>query len=113
MLDHDKLMEQFAGDVELVVNIIDIFENSYHEMDQQIQKAIADQDAKQLEISAHTLKGASSYFHYKDLTDKLLVIEKKGSAADFSDVSDLYKTAKDLCDELLSELIKYKQEKAG
>ena len=60
--DHDELMERIDGDLEFLVETIEMLEEDADPLLDQIRKAATARDASSLVMPAHTLKGMLSNF---------------------------------------------------
>ena len=89
IIDQQELMERIGGDMELLEELLELFEEDYPELLASIQHAIEIQDGESLKRSAHTLKGAVGNFAALKAHALAFELEKKGEAGDFSDASTL------------------------
>jgi HPt (histidine-containing phosphotransfer) domain-containing protein len=80
-LDRQIALLRVDGDVELLKEIAIIFLEDYPKVLAEIRAAIADGDAKQLEASAHTLKGSVANFGAAAVVASALRLELMGRAA--------------------------------
>ncbi len=78
-----------GGDVELLKEIAIIFLEDYPKVLAEIRDAIADGDAKQLESSAHTLKGSVANFGAAAVVASALQLEQMGRAAQLEQSSEV------------------------
>ncbi len=65
-----------------------IFLGDYPKVLEEIRAAIANRDAKQLENSAHTLKGSVANFGAAVVVSSALRLERMGRAAEFQETSE-------------------------
>ena len=80
-LDRPVALLRVGGDEELLKEIAVIFLDDYPKVLSEIRAAIANGDARQLEASAHTLKGSAANFGAAAVVAAALQLEKMGRAA--------------------------------
>jgi len=86
-INRSQLLEQFGGDADLLRDVAAIFLGDYRARVEQLRRAIAAGDAGQLEISAHTLKGAASAFCASGVVEAARRLELLAREADFASAS--------------------------
>jgi HPt (histidine-containing phosphotransfer) domain-containing protein len=74
----DEFKSHYGDDIDIVGDLIEIFEVSYPETLSSIEKAIIKKNFKDLELHAHTLKGMCSNFFSEELKSSCLSLEKMG-----------------------------------
>ena len=74
----DEFKSHYGDDIDIVGDLIEIFEVSYPETLSSIEKAIIEKNFKDLELHAHTLKGMCSNFFSEELKSSCLSLEKMG-----------------------------------
>ena len=74
----DEFKSHSGDDIDIVGDLIEIFEVSYPETLSSIEKAIIEKNFKDLELHAHTLKGMCSNFFSEELKSSCLSLEKMG-----------------------------------
>ena len=62
LFDREELLDRVDNDVELLAEIVELFLQDYPSLLEKIEKAVADDDAYQLERAAHALKGSVGNF---------------------------------------------------
>ena len=100
----NDLIEQFAGDAEILKEVVEDFIKSLPELVKSVEEAAKGQDAKALEVSAHTLKGASSNFLAKDVVAIAAELEKMGRDNDLDHALELLGPLKENISILESDL---------
>lgn len=74
----EKFKSHYGDDIDIVGDLIDIFEVSYPETLFSIENAIIENNFKDLELHAHTLKGMCSNFFSEELKNTCLGLERMG-----------------------------------
>ena len=77
-LDRRLALSRVGGDAELLREIAHVFLEDYPRSLIAIRAAIAAADAKQLEISAHSLKGSVANFGAREAVEAALRLERMG-----------------------------------
>jgi len=98
------MMSEFAGDEEILKEIMESFVTNLPEMIAAIATAIANNDCKALEFSAHTVKGSASNFYVQAVVDSAFVLENQGRAGVMTNALENYKVLEKLTHELTTEL---------
>ena len=80
-LDRPVALLRVGGDEELLKEIAVIFLDDYPKVLSEIRAAIANGDARQLEASAHTLKGSVANFGAAAVVASALQLEQMGRTA--------------------------------
>ena len=78
MVNQEELKTHFAGDEELILELVDVFNETYPEVLSSMKNAANDGDFKNLELHAHTLKGMIANFFASELKDAAFELEKMG-----------------------------------
>ncbi len=89
VIDREDLMERIGGDLELLEELLELFDEDYPELLNEIRQAILQQNGEQLKRAAHTLKGAVGNFAAIKAHQLALALEKKGEAGDFTNTPEL------------------------
>jgi len=87
--DHAAFMENFCGLVDLARDSARVFSGLAPKMLAAIETAVAHGDAREIEVAAHTLKGAvSNFFAYptRELAYRLEEIGRKGDLREAEEV---------------------------
>lgn len=85
MINENELKTHFAGDEELILELVTVFEETYPETISGIKNSIVKNDFKNLELHAHTLKGMIANFFAADLKDAAFELEKMGREQNIHD----------------------------
>ncbi len=104
IIDHQDLMERIGGDMELLDELLELFEEDYPGLITEIQQAIDEKDGEKLKRSAHTLKGAVGNFAALKAHALAFQLEKKGETGDFTNAHNLLIQLQDAIDEFKSAL---------
>lgn len=104
LIDKEQLMNEFAGDEEILAELRDTFIGELPKMVGAIKSAIAAADAKALQMSAHTLKGAVINFQVPLIKDATFTLEKQGKDKNMNGAAENFAKLQGLLDELLIEL---------
>lgn len=104
LIDKDRLMNEFAGDEEILAELRDAFLGELPKMMNAIESAIKDANAKALEHSAHTLKGAVANFQAPAVKDAAFVLEKQGREGVMTAASENFAALRTLMNVLTAEL---------
>ena len=104
LFDKDKFMSNFSGMEDLAKEIIQTFIDTVPTLTSSLEKAIRENKSKDLEISAHTLKGAVSNFHAESIRQKAWKLEELGKNGKFDNVETIYKELSEDLNQLLKEL---------
>jgi HPt (histidine-containing phosphotransfer) domain-containing protein len=87
-LDHQLALLRVGGDSELLREIAVIFLADYPRSLAEIRAAIAAADGKQLETSAHALKGSVANFGARAAVESASRLEQMGHAGDLRQSAD-------------------------
>jgi len=98
------MMSEFAGDEEILKEIMETFATTLPEMVAAIATAIANNDCKALEFSAHTFKGSASNFYAQAVVDSAFALENQGRAGVMTNALENYKVLENLTHEFTAEL---------
>jgi two-component system sensor histidine kinase/response regulator len=88
-LDRQVALLRAGGDVELLKEIAITFLEDYPKLLAEIRDAIESRSAKQLEASAHTLKGSVANFGAAAVVASALQLEQMGRAAKLEQSSEV------------------------
>lgn len=106
-VNKETLLEEYAGDAEILSEIIQVLLDSYSEKVNKIDEGINNNDIKQVEFFAHNLKGAFLNFHVDAVSSALKEIEfiaKDGSLEGVREKFDFVKEDIIKCIEELKNL---------
>jgi two-component system sensor histidine kinase/response regulator len=86
-IDRDALLSRVDGDLEVLQELVAIFLDDSPRLVAQLESALKSQDAEQLKIAAHTLKGAAGNFGAKQTVAAALRLEILAGQRDFTGAS--------------------------
>lgn len=87
--DHVAFMENFCGLEDLARDSVRVFNSMAPRMLAEIEVALAARDARQLEVTSHTFKGAVSNFYAARARELANRLEKIGKSGDLQDAEEL------------------------
>ena len=90
VINKDEVMERVGGDVELLMEIVEIFIGDYPRLMSNIKNAITQSDSKGLERNAHALKGSVSNFAAASVYNIALGLEVMGRNNNMSGADEVY-----------------------
>lgn len=88
LLDWDKALQNADGSEELLLELAGVFIEECPEMMRQVRAAIDAHDARELERSAHSLKGSARIFAASAAADAAFRLETMGAESNFRDAED-------------------------
>jgi two-component system sensor histidine kinase/response regulator len=91
-LDHDLAMSRVGGDAELLKELAELFLDEYPRLFAQLRTGYEQGDARQVESSAHGLKGSVANFGAKRSVDAAFQIEQLGRGGKLEAVAELIHT---------------------
>ena len=100
VIDVSEVLERMDGDKELLCELVELFLEESPSMLADIKGAVAQQDTKALEYSAHTLKGAVGNFGAKNVYEAAFVLEQAGRAGNLSGTEAAFATLEKALQEL-------------
>ena len=103
MFDREKVLERTGGE-ELLVRLVDRLTVLLPQQLEAVEKAIAAQDAKTLERTAHSIKGALGNFEAPEPVAMARQLEACGAEARFAEALELLPELRRLAALLLAEL---------
>jgi HPt (histidine-containing phosphotransfer) domain-containing protein len=92
IIDMDDVMERVQDDRELLMELLDIFQNDYMTKRELFEQYLADRDAGQLRDLAHSLKGAAGNISATQMFATCRDIEKMANDNIFEGMEELFKT---------------------
>jgi signal transduction histidine kinase/CheY-like chemotaxis protein/HPt (histidine-containing phosphotransfer) domain-containing protein len=93
-IDRQKLFDNFKDDEDLVPFAIQAFMKDYPQRIKDIEQSIENDNADQLAMAAHTLKGAVSNFYAKGAVDCAAIIEKNAKEKNFEQANQNFQMLK-------------------
>ena len=90
IFDPDEILEQIGGDKELLVDIINIFIETYPEDLKSLHEAIVESDPETIRKNAHRMKGSISNFGKYKAFEYAKSIEERAREGDISEITEMY-----------------------
>jgi two-component system sensor histidine kinase/response regulator len=90
VFDKDEVMERVDGDIELLMDMVELFIDDCPKLMSNIKNAIEKKDSNELKRSSHTLKGSVSNFSADSVFDIALELEFMGRNNDMSNAEKAY-----------------------
>lgn len=75
----EKLGDHFAGDEELIGELVEVFEVSYIDVISRLETAISEDNRESVKLEAHTLKGMVSNFFAEEIRAIAYEVEANAS----------------------------------
>ncbi|MBT3584171.1 MAG: response regulator [Halobacteriovoraceae bacterium] len=110
LMNIEAMMDNFAGDLEVVEVLIDQFKYNSQTLMKRIRTAIEEQDAGELENASHAFKGAVANFFCNDIRNRAIVLENMGKIHQMEEAGEVFAEIEDLTGELLKELESFEAE---
>ena len=85
-IDRTALLESVGNDLELIRDLLGVFEDYYPAKLAKLKNAVAENDFGQLREVSHQLKSAVSSFHSTKAHQMAATLEDKGRAQELDDV---------------------------
>lgn len=104
MLDFQLAMERVGGDEDLLKEIARLFLDEYPDSLRKLEAAISNQDSKQVEHEAHTLKGSVANFGAVKAISSAFELEQMGRNNDLSQAVQSFQQLKNALNGLDAEL---------
>jgi HPt (histidine-containing phosphotransfer) domain-containing protein len=86
------LLDRIDNDLELLGELIEIYEEDGAQHLQTMELAITEENADRLEKSAHSFKGASRNMSADNLADIAYALEQSGNSGNLANAGELLKT---------------------
>lgn len=105
MLVHlENLKSHFDGDEELIIELLEVFAESYVTVLDSLNKAVEEKNYKEVELHAHTLKGMIANFFAEDLKVSAFFLEKGGRDENVLDFAPHLKKLEDDIPVMINEV---------
>jgi HPt (histidine-containing phosphotransfer) domain-containing protein len=96
MLVHlENLKSHFDGDEELIMELLEVFAESYILVLESLNKAVEEKNYKEVELHAHTMKGMVANFFAEELKSSAFFLEKGGREENVLDFATHLKKLED------------------
>ncbi len=89
VLDVAEFKERVQDDIELLLELLDIYSTDLKEKRPKIQEAVESGNADEVRALAHSLKGSSGNISAKALRETFMQLEEKGKVGDLTGAEDL------------------------
>jgi two-component system sensor histidine kinase/response regulator len=89
-INAEELNMMFGDDMEILAKIFDDFKNGHMDMLNAVEAAISSDNASELEITAHTLKGVLATFCADDAKEMSFKLEEMGRAGSCDGAKEIY-----------------------
>jgi HPt (histidine-containing phosphotransfer) domain-containing protein len=110
IFDPDEVLEQIGGDKDLLVDIINIFIDTYPEDLKTLQESIEEGDTETIRKNAHRMKGSVSNFGKYRAFESAKSIEDLAKEGNLSKMPEMYNELATNLTDLENEVIKYRDE---
>lgn len=100
--DRDFALEQAADDAELLLELIEIFKDSFQSDLASMAHAVENETAEDICSAAHSIKGASASLGILGVNDIALQIEDDSRKGSIAVAQDLLPTLKKMLEEVLA-----------
>jgi two-component system sensor histidine kinase/response regulator len=107
LIDPKKILFEFEEDFDIFEELVQEYKEQSPELFSGLKSAVESQDAGQLKISAHTIKGIVSNFYSEELRETAFKLETSGSEGDFSNTQENLLKFEKLNENVLFELEKF------
>lgn len=104
LLDWTKALQNADGDEELLIELAGVFIAECPEMMRQTRAAIDGRDARELQRTAHSLKGSAHLFAASEAGMAAFRLEEMGAEGNFRDVEDGWNLLRFEIEGLVAEL---------
>lgn len=111
IINRDELRERLDNDMELFIELVEIFVNDSAKLLNNIDEAIKKEDSSSVGKTAHTLKGAVSNFSAIKAYESALELEKIGKNGEIDKAPVTFETLKKEVEILIQALEELKKEK--
>lgn len=104
LVDFEQIKIHFGDDKLLIVQLIEIFKETYTEVLDSLKIAVNEEDPHKIELHAHTLKGMVANLFCQKVADKCLELETRGRAGTLAgDEMQIVTRIEELIQEMLVE----------
>ena len=110
IIDMEDVMERVQDDRELLMELLDIFQNDYIVKRKLFAQHLADKDAEQLRDVAHSLKGAAGNISATQMFATCMKIEKMADENTLAGMEELFKALDKQFEDLQSCIAELKRQ---
>lgn len=87
VFDHDEALASVDGDLELLADLIQLFNRDRDEMVGALRDSVRAGDAEGIQAGAHKLKGALSVLAAREATELAFALERQARSGDLTDAA--------------------------
>jgi len=109
IIDLKDFMERVQDDKELLVELLDIFQEDFAGKRQALGEALKTNDINKIKEVAHSLKGASGNISAKEMHANFLKMEQLAKSNDLSQMPGLLQNIDTQFEQVKQFTVKYKQ----
>ncbi len=113
IIDLKDFMERVQDDKELLVELLDIFQEDFVGKRQALGEAVKANDVNKIKEVAHSLKGASGNISAKEMHANFLKMEQFAKSNDFNQIPGLLQNIDGQFEQIKQFALKFKQESAS
>lgn len=104
MIDKEQLNNHFDNDKELIMELVEVFEQTYTETFAELESAVGSKDFANIELHAHTLKGMIANFFALELKETAYIMEQVGRDSSDQDLTEHLEKLRVGIPQMLNEL---------
>lgn len=112
-IDVQEVLERVQNDYELLLELLDIFQDDYQGKRKAITVAVSKKNADELRNIAHSLKGASSNISAKKINAHFSQLEKIAEAKNWADIEGVVQHIDTSYTDLAEFIRKFKKKMKG
>ncbi len=110
IIDLKDFMERVQDDKELLLELLDIFQEDFIGKRQAMEAAVKGNDVSKIKEIAHSLKGASGNISAKEMHANFLKIEHAAKTNDLNEIAIILKSVDGQFEEIKQFTVKIKKE---
>jgi len=110
LLDLAEFKERVQDDIELLLELLDIYSNDFEEKRKIIEVAVQSKNFDQVKSIAHSLKGASGNISAKTMRECWLKLEEMGKTQNLASAPDMLKRVDEIYVDLSQRFAQLKKE---
>ena len=110
IIDLKDFMERVQDDKELLLELLDIFQEDFVGKRQSLDEALKSKDVNKIKEVAHSLKGASGNISAKEMHANFLMIENAVKCNDLNKVASILEEVNDQFNQIKQFAAKLKKE---
>lgn len=106
-IEFQNVLNNFGGDTDLLRDTVVLSLKYLPQHLDRVRSAISEKNGKDLEISAHTIKGSLSLYLYKPIVQSAFELEKMGRNNNFETAPSLFADFENQLTLIMNELKEY------